>query len=204
MDNHSKQVAAQSSSDGSCSCGTSAAMPGHKSGMLRIPQNVEWFYPRVEGWLCDYKYVYRSCGDVNNAQTDVLCMELIERGRGLGKIMVYGKSILRAGSNGAPRAPFRGNGASLRDSWICQLCRDQELMVDSEFVVVAVHPLGHVDKVLCRQAEFEENARVAMIGMPSVVHLHHDVVELAKPPSLMAYKTFPTRTGANERLCAYD
>lgn len=193
MDNHSKQVAAH------CSCGSA---PNHKSSMLRIPQDVEWFYPRVEGWLCDYKYVYRSSGDVNNAE--VLCIELIERGKGLGKIMVYGKSILRAGSNGTPRAPFRGNGASLRDSWICQLCRDQELMVDSEFVVVAVHPLGHVDKVLCRQAEFEENARVAMVGMPSVVHLHQDVVQLAKPPLLMAYKTFPTRIGVNEQLCAYD
>jgi hypothetical protein len=52
---------------------------------VRIPDDVDWFIPEQDGYLCDYKYVKKSDGKY--------AIILSEKGTASGKIMVATRDI---------------------------------------------------------------------------------------------------------------
>jgi hypothetical protein len=63
-------------------------LPNDKAIQLRISEDVHWFDPDTEGWLCDYQYVQGRNGGLH--------LKILPRYTGLGQIMIYSEVQFRA------------------------------------------------------------------------------------------------------------
>jgi hypothetical protein len=193
--------------------------------VLRIPQDVDWFIPNKEGWLCDYKYIERKDDASGSLITK---LQILPRNTGLGKIMVYLASESLESPFVLTLKPISGQAMQVRKdifmrSFRCQSydghCQSNDFlkaffgrnpqMSSGEWVVAAINSWGQLDRMFATSAQFGEET--AFVSLSSTFHLNQEIplrkigdYRLANGRLVSAKEFSSDRVGTDETVHAYS
>ncbi|KAJ0394784.1 hypothetical protein P43SY_008898 [Pythium insidiosum] len=177
---------------------------------FRVPEDVEWFLPRLDGYLCDYKYV-------NRATDGAKAIKILPRNSGLGQIRVYGQANelhqhrrLEVACSRRFRDHYLPRSQHYNHALIslCSSPEYQKTFIHGKWLAVAFNIAGTVDRVFLIVADFGDTKGV-LVGSAALFYVGQEIpavssqaIPLSSHGYVTASQRFPGIKGTNETLLA--
>lgn len=179
------------SSAGAETCDTSS----ERCSFVRIPDDVDWFIPEQDGYLCDYKYIKKSDGKY--------AIILSEKGTASGKIMVATQEIINSPNYDGPYYH------TLQASHTIPKCSEgisiyylnENILVNKKYMVFAINTRGFIDRIFVNKVEFG-TVKDVVLDSPPVLPLHREILLSSSGLGYFAHERFPGLQGINKKLYA--